>query len=269
VLPVRQERRQLRRRFRRLTPVLLHGVDFSGGADGGRGKIRVVRRDAGAGSAAIEVLGAMDRRELLDTILHGPSSALWRIDAPFGLPLETLEAHGLEASWIESARWMRGFGSPREWRTALRDRSRREPRRLCDRASSTPMAPMNLRVFKQTWSLVCEILLPLAEAGVRIEPVHAGDRGPAVAEGCPASALRLREWPARGYKGRGEPPRAVRREIVARLAEEWRGVATISRSVADAAIEDEEGDLLDAMLLVADPWQGPVPACGCVEAWVY
>jgi hypothetical protein len=61
----------------------------------------------------------------------------------------------------------------------------------------------------------------------------------------------------------------VRREIVARLAEEWRGVATISRSVADAAIEDEEGDLLDAMLLVADPWQGPVPACGCVEAWVY
>ena len=249
--------------------MILHGVDFSGGADGGRGKIRVVRRDREDRGAAIAVLGAMSRRELLASIERDRGASLWRIDAPFGLPLETLESHALGDSWIECARWMRSFESPRAWRTALRDRSRREPRRLCDRASATPMAPMNLRVFKQTWSLVCEILLPLADAGVRIEPVHAGTRDVVVSEGCPASALRLRGWPCRGYKGRGEPPRAVRREILGRLQAELAGIATIDRDSFDAAIADEEGDLLDAMLLVADPWSGPVPACAAVEAWVY
>lgn len=261
--------RQERRKLRRLTRVLLHGVDFSGGADGGRGKIRVVRREAGVRGIAIESLGAMDRRELLRAIEGANGPSLWRIDAPFGLPIETLEAHGLGASWIETARWMRSFGSPRAWRTALRERNRREPRRLCDRASSTPMAPMNLRVFKQTWTLVCEILLPLAEAGIRIEPMHGGPHETVVAEGCPASALRLRGWPSRGYKGRGDPPREARRAILAHLAAEWRDVATIPSAVGEAAIDDEEGDLLDAMLLVADPWQGPVPESARVEAWVY
>ena len=33
--------------------MILHGVDFSGGADGGRGKIRVVRRDREDRGAAI------------------------------------------------------------------------------------------------------------------------------------------------------------------------------------------------------------------------
>lgn len=249
--------------------MILHGVDFSGGADGGKGKIRVVRRDLEDRGGEIAVLGAMSRHELRAAIEADRESSLWRIDAPFGLPLETIGPHGLEASWIECARWMRSFGSPRAWRTALRDRSRREPRRLCDRASATPMAPMNLRVFKQTWSLVCEILLPLAEQGIRVEPVHEGGFGVVVAEGCPASALRLRGWPCRGYKGRGEPPRAVRREILERLESEWSGIATIRRESFDAAIDDAEGDLVDAMLLVADPWCGPVPACARVEAWVF
>lgn len=249
--------------------MILYGIDFSGGADGGRGKIRVVRRDLEDRGGEIAVLGAMSRRELLEAIGRDRDASLWRIDAPFGLPLETLESHGLAASWIDGARWMLSFGSPRAWRTALRDGSRREPRRLCDRASATPMAPMNLRVFKQTWSLVCEILLPLAEQGVRIEPVQTGRPGAVVAEGCPASALRLRDWPCRGYKGRGEPPRAVRREILERLRLEWSGVATIPPASFEAAIDDAEGDLVDAMLLVADPWCGPAPACAAVEAWVY
>ena len=249
--------------------MILYGIDFSGGADGGRGKIRVVRRDLADRGGAIAVLGAMSRRELRAAIEQEHESSLWRIDAPFGLALETIESHGLEASWLECARWMRSFESPRAWRTALRDCSRREPKRYCDRASATPMAPMNLRVFKQTWTLVCEILLPLAEAGVRLEPVQRGEAGPVVAEGCPASALRLRGWPWRGYKGRGEPPRAVRREILERLGSEWSGAATIPHDSFAAAIDDTEGDLVDAMLLVADPWCGPVPACANVEAWVY
>ncbi len=269
MLPLRQERRWMRRRIRRLKRVLLHGVDFSGGADGGRGKIRVVRREVGVRGASIEAIGAMSRRELLRAIEGAGEPSLWRIDAPFGLPVETLEAHGLAASWIESARWMKAFGTPRAWRTALRDRSRREPRRMCDRASSTPMAPMNLRVFKQTWSLICEILLPLAEAGVRIEPVHGDHRQTVVAEGCPASVLRLRGWPSRGYKGHGDAPREARRAILADLAAEWRNAVSIPAELGSAAIDDEEGDLLDAMLLVTDPWQGPVPACAGIEAWVY
>ena len=91
---------------------------------------------------------------------------------------------------VAVARWMQEQGSPRMWRTAVRGLTRREPRRACDAAMSTPMSPLNLRVFKQTWTFICEVLLPLAEEGVRIEPCVAGTSNAVViCEGCPASVL--------------------------------------------------------------------------------
>lgn len=130
------------------------------------------------------------------------------------------------------------------------------------------MAPMNLRLFKQTWTLVCEVLLPLAEAGVRIEPVAAsGDGRIVVAEGCPASVLQARGWPHRGYKGRGDPPRQRRAELLDRLVHE--DGFEIAAAIAEQAITDEEGDVLDAILLVTDPLCGPPPAEAVREGWVY
>jgi hypothetical protein len=133
---------------------------------------------------------------------------------------------------------------------------------------------MNLRVFKQTFTVITEILLPLADAGIAIEPVcmPAAASAPRVrvCEGCPASILHRRGWPTKGYKGDGEPPRILREEIIRLLRKD--GLEIPSQSAVEA-IHDREGDLLDALILVTAPLGVPVPAelaaTAAVEAWVY
>lgn len=250
--------------------IILHGVDFSGADSGGAAKIRVVTRDGAAPGAPVVSAGRMDRRGLVRAILASAQDGrmhTWRIDAPMSLPAEVASEFALPADWLALAKWMHAFGSPRLWRTELRSRMRREPRRACDTALSTPMSPLNLRVFKQTWTFICEVLVPLSEAGIRIEPAFAGTNPDVVVcEGCPASVLHSKGWPRRGYKGGGEPPRALRSEMIDLLREA--GI-DIPAAMAEEAIRDEEGDLLDAILLVMPPFHTVVPEVAKVEGWVY
>ncbi|MDI9403538.1 MAG: DUF429 domain-containing protein [Limnohabitans sp.] len=264
--------------------VVIHGVDFSGGEGGGAAKIRIAER-ALATRSAVAVRGRIDRNGLRRAILESRNDGrahLWRIDAPFGLPLECFAGERPASmpkgalTWLDIATWMSEFQTARDWRGAMREMSRREPRRACDRALRTPLAPMNLRVFKQTFTVITEILLPLAREGVEIMPVTVetdGDAGHAsvrVCESCPASVLQHRGWPAKGYKGKGEPPRVVREEIVRLLRKDGLEIAS---DTAVEAIHDVEGDLLDALLLTTAPIQEQVPAefadVARVEAWVY
>lgn len=250
--------------------MILHGVDFSGADSGGAAKIRMVSRDLASPRSPVRLDGRFDRKGLVRRVLSLQSQGgahLVRIDAPFGLPLETLRSFDVTPTWDAMAAWLVAFGSPRLWRGALRKSVRKEPRRTCDEQFRTPMAPMNLRVFKQTWTLIAEVLQPLAEAGVRIEPVHAGaSSAVTVCEGCPASLLRLRGWPDHGYKGAGDPPRAVRSELLRLLQ---RAGVVVAPDMQDAAVSDEEGDLLDALLLTLEPLQWVPPSEARVEAWVY
>ena len=255
---------------RRAPSPVLHGVDFSGADGGGTAKIRAVWRDPSDRAAPVRSHGRLDRRGLVRAVLASRDDGrrhLWRVDAPMSVPIEIAEAFGVQSGWNDVASWMQSLGSPRHWRSTVRDRTRREPRRACDRELSTPMSPLNLRVFKQTWTFACEVLLPLAAEGVRIEPC-AGDAGSAVriAEGCPSTVLLLNGWPRRGYKGAGEPPRQVRAGIVTKLRS--LGIV-IPDSLSDEAVRDEEGDLLDALLLVTDPVSTAPPAVAQVEGWVY
>ncbi|HMN96419.1 MAG TPA: DUF429 domain-containing protein [Phycisphaerales bacterium] len=260
--------------------IVLHGIDFSGGANPA-GKIWVATRDA----ERTTLRRGFDHRAIVDLILASLSDGrrhLWRIDAPFGLAIETLAAHGLPngsgaegrfgAPWPAMARWMAEQGSARGWRGACRSVSRREPRRVADDAARTPMAPTNLRIFKQTWAAITQVLAPLVERGVVVAPfVPVGGGGVhsaavVVAEGCPASAMHLRGWPVRGYKGAGDPPAERRREIVAALRAS--GVP-IPADAARRAIDDVEGDGVDALVLVLDPAPTVVPWQAPIEGWVY
>lgn len=250
-------------------PLIRHGVDFSGAASGGSG-IRVATRLPGE---PLTDLRRLNRAGLRHLILEGLKESggrnhRWLIDAPMGIPLPTLEACGVEPDWEASVAWLASFRDPRDWRRAVRKISRKEPRRVADRAAGTPLASMNLRVFKQTWTAMVELLQPLLEAGVRVEPM-AGPFGSSVvvAEGCPASVLKRAGDSARGYKGKGDPPRQRRAEIVARMRSDW-GL-TLDREIANRCITDEGGDDLDAVLLTLDPWQGPPPAIARIEGWVW
>lgn len=244
-----------------------HGVDFSGASSGGSG-IRIASR---VGAADVVEVVRVDREGLRRAILQGlgdDRSHLWLVDAPFGMPIPTLDACGVDHDWEASVRWLASFTDPRDWRRSVRQRIRKEPKRTADRASATPLAPMNLRVFKQTWTAMVELLGPLAAEGVRIEPLA----GPiassvTVAEGCPASLLKRAGDSARGYKGR-ESTHRVRREEILEFARRRLGLG-IEESVARRCIEDPGGDDLDAVLLTLDPLVTVPPAEALVEGWVY
>ncbi len=251
-----------------------HGVDFSG-AENPAGKIWVATRDDSrlhdeSGKPVIGLRRGFDHRSLVELIAASANDGrehLWRIDAPFGLAVQTLDSHGIERNWLAMAKWIAQFGSARGWRSACRETDRSEPRRVTDHAARTPMAPLNLRVFKQTWAVITNILMPLTERGIRIEPLAGPtDSLVIVAEGCPASTLALRGWPTRGYKGIGEPPKARRAELIEHLK---RARVRVPDDSASFAINDTEGDGLDALLLLLDPEQTVVPAEGMVEGWVY
>ncbi len=243
----------------------IHGVDFSGADNGGLHKIRV----ASWKSTSEVTVERADRSALMRMILSsakGHDHHLWRVDAACGIPMSTLRAHGIEANWLAAARWSAQSGSPRAWRTQLRLISREEPRRVTDAEARTPMAPMNLRCFKATWTFMCEVLLPLHEAGVSIAPMALADSTATVCEGNSTSVLHRLGFPARGYKGEGEPPARVRALIARRLEEA--GIP-ITASLMQQAIADTEGDILDALILLTPPVHSVVPVEGAVEGWVY
>lgn len=250
--------------------IMLHGVDFSGADSGGAAKIRVVHRDLGAPRAAVVAGGQFDRTALVravDASTRDGRAHLWRVDAPMGMALATIRELGLAEEWRTVAAWMSECGGARPWRSRVRDTTRREPRRVCEQAMATPMASMNLRIFKQTWTFVCEVLLPLAESGVTIAPVLPRPGAPVtVCEGCPASVLAAKGWAKRGYKGDGAGPATVRADLVRALRHEG---MNIPQPLAEAAIADREGDQLDALILVSEPFQTVVPREAMVEGWVY
>ncbi len=251
--------------------MILHGIDFSGASSGGAAKIRVVERDLLKRHEPIRSKGRMDRNSLVRHILECAKDGqqhMFRIDAPFGLALETLRQFDVSPTWSGMVTWMESFKDPRLWRTAIRKVSRQEPKRVCDQVFRTPMAPMNLRIFKQTWTLIAEVLKPLADSGIRIEPVHSGHakNQVAVCEGCPASILKFFGMPDHGYKGAELPPRQLRERLVRMLDQEH---VRISDRMGQEAIDDGEGDLLDAMILLTEPLQWVPPATAKIEGWIY
>ncbi len=261
---------------------IVHGVDFSGADSSGAAKIRIAERELSARSA-VYVRGRIDRNGLRNAILESSvdgRSHMWRIDAPCGLPMEcfaTERPAGMDTgplTWHTVAQWVAGFDSAREWRGAMRELSRREPRRHCDRVLRAPLAPMNLRIFKQTFTVIKEILLPLSAQGIAIDPVSMPTDGTTpsvrVCEGCPASVLHHFGWPSKGYKGVGEPPRVLREELVRLLRQAG---LEIPSPIAVEAIHDVEGDLLDALILTTAPMGVAIPSdlvgAAAIEAWIY
>jgi hypothetical protein len=126
---------------------------------------------------------------------------------------------------------------------------------------------MNLRVFKQTWGFACQVLLPLTQAGVSVEPMAPAPASTvSVCEGSPAGVLALHGWQRRGYKGVGEPPHAARSDIVRQLRHQ--GI-NVPPALAKQAENDAEGEWIDALLLLTDPTHTVVPSAGLVEGWIF
>lgn len=254
----------------RLGPRAIWGVDFSAARDAGT-RIWVARGRYHGACLEIHALdriadlpnGARDRDAALAALrelLGRATDAVVGIDAPLGLPLPLLAA-ARERGLLERLTWRQQLGLVTACQDADAFRAScvawaagRELRRETDRIARTPFSPYNLRMYRQTFALLAEIVAPLVKRRrACVLPMQAPRSGAAwLMEACPASLLkRLRAYAP--YKGRAEEAKRRRAALVDALAPHGAlaGACALSfdsRALRTCAVENADGDALDAAL---------------------
>lgn len=235
------------------------GIDFSGAAaagsaiwiaegclDGERVRIESCR------PAAALPASARDRDRCLPALVAYIAQLRGVIvgcDFPFSLPAGMIE----EPTWRGFAlNFGERFASAEAFLSDCRLRGNgREVRRACDRESRVPFAAYNLRIYRQTYHGIRDLLAPLLrDRAVAVLPMEApdGDR-PWVIETCPASTLKHANlYPS--YKGADAATREARRRILRGLVRTGL-MSPPAASLRRLAIEDTGGDALDSMIAAA------------------
>ena len=266
-------------------PTEVHGVDFSGAKDAGKriwitsasiskagirvDKVFPAEELPGGSSKLIDALGAL--REWIAGV-----NGIVGMDFPFGLPYQLVRGYG---SW---KMFLKDFplrhASPVSFRRSCRSQSDgTELKRETDRLASTPFSPYNLRMYRQTYYGIREVLEPLVDSGkARVLPLQEPEAGkPWLLEICPASTLK-RIGNYSPYKGPEERHRISRRAILNQII----ASAPISLSSADRKLYESHagGDALDSLLccftafdLIRNrtPLMPDLSARQKLEAWVY
>jgi hypothetical protein len=235
------------------------GIDFSGAERAGdaiwlaEGRIEgeSVRIEA-CGPAADLVGSGPERARCLPALVDfiaAQRGAIIGCDFPFSLPAAMMDGAG----WRVFALGLEGkFPCAEDFLRDCRRRGNgREIRRDCDRESRVPFAAYNLRIYRQTYHGIRDVLAPLlrrSDAVVLPMEKPRPDR-PWVVETCPASTLKHASlYPS--YKGRSDAARAARRHIVDGLVR--RGLlAPLSTTLRRLAIGNHGGDALDSMIAAA------------------
>ena len=235
------------------------GIDFSGAEKAGHAiwiaeayveGERVYIENCGP---AADLAGSSPERArclpALVEFIAGQRNAIIGCDFPFSLPEAMV--HG--GSWRAFAlAFGDRFSCAEDFLADCRRRANgREIRRLCDHESRVPFAAYNLRIYRQTYHGIRDVLAPLLRSGgaVVLPMERPRPDRPWVIETCPASTLKHADlYPS--YKGRSEAARSARRQIVNGLIR--RGLlAPLSRSLRRLAIDNRGGDALDSMVAAA------------------
>ena len=266
----------------------LHGVDFSGARElGGRRnkKIWIASWHPDRESAELRSGGddpGFGRAGLAKMIVSEPG--IWVIDFPFGPPAAVAEAMKWKA-WRDYLCWATPDATVL-WDTLKAKVDQWSAKRCIDRARGAPMSPFNIRLFRQTILGASEVLRGVERAGrdkTRILPFHDAPKEmrelSVVIEGFPGFTLRERCLPSTGYKRSRDRPKGdekVRKCIVESLR---KGGLPICDSDRSRAIENPEGDAVDALVLLdaarsashrnADDWRSRVGPNGCLEGWFF
>jgi hypothetical protein len=230
------------------------GIDFSGGVYAGR-KIWIA---SGRVESAALLIDTCARGEaLLDSgreralclaalraFIRSAGEAFIGLDFPFSLPANMMNGQ----TWLQFIRgFAERFATPQYFRQAcLRAAHGRELKRRTDIETKTPFSPYNLRLYRQTYYGLRDVIAPLVrERSVRVWPMQSSRSGvPRLIEICPASTLKQMKW-YRPYKGRSSEQRTARLMILRSLQRE--GVR-LARQLKPIVSDDPEGDALDSIL---------------------
>jgi hypothetical protein len=239
-------------------PTAIYGIDFSGALDAGRKiwiSLAVIKggvleiRDCFRGlSLPNSGKRLHDCLAALVTFIASHKNSIFGLDFPFGLPCAVAENFGCE-TWTGFIFSFPGkFSDPLEFqRDCKQVFGRPEAKRTTDRESHTPFAPYNLRLFKQTYFGITNVLYPLLKgASVCALPMQEIiDDRPLILEICPRSTLVRENIPDQNYKGKTKEHLKNRRHIIDRLTE--KNVA-ISENLIRLICEDTQGDALDSAI---------------------
>jgi hypothetical protein len=263
----------------------VYGVDFSGAKDAGR-RIWIATGSAAGETLQIECcLAAKDlpgsSRErdsalrALRELIARESRAAVGLDFPFGLP-QALCGYSDWESFVLA--FPNDYPSPEVFRAVCRAAAQgRELRRLTDEVARTPFSPYNIRIYRQTYYGIRDLLRPLVEKDrVRVLPMQmpAADRA-SLLEICPASTLK-RQGLYMPYKGDTASHRSARQRIL--QAFERNRITLREETLRATILQDAGGDALDSVVAalttfdalrtsaVPDPTDSSVYA---VEGYVY
>lgn len=236
-------------------PRRLFGIDFSGAAQAGK-KIWITRALIEGDALRVETChqatdlpnSGLDQNQCMAALrdfIGGRQDGIFGLDFPFGLPQAMVKESAWKDFVVSFPDLYDGPGAFREvCRTAAYGS---ELKRVTDRESRTPFSPYNIRLYRQTYYGIRDLLAPLVRDGAAcVLPMQAPLPGRAwLVEICPASTLK-REGLKGPYKGRSRAHYDARARILAEL--ERRGPIIVPDSLRLAILENHEGDALDSVV---------------------
>jgi hypothetical protein len=234
----------------------IFGIDFSGAQNAGN-KIWVSRGIFNGKGLLIEK--CFRARELeqsgtalddclpaLVNLIKSDQKAAFGLDFPFGIHKNLVP----DKTWEDFVtKFPKKYKSPDEFRDSCREVDRgRELKRYTDKVSHAPFSPYNLRLFKQTYYGIAQILFPLIQDdAASVLPFHEPvDGKPWVLEICPASTLNKLDLNGMPYKGRTERHKENRIQILREISKAVSLI--INHETAIKIIADKGGDALDSVI---------------------
>jgi hypothetical protein len=235
---------------------IVYGVDFSGAADAGK-KIWIARGEikedllliTECSNVADKLCAGSDREPSLAALrrfICEHRDSIFGLDFPFGVPKTLVKKHTWEQFVLSFEDRCK---SPEEFRKicTLAGGSK-ELRRFTDIEAKTPFSPYNLRLYRQTYFGIRDVLGPLIrDTTVCVLPMQNPLPGRAwVVEICPASTLK-RENLGVSYKGRGEIKTTARARILEGI--EKTGALKIKKpALRSTVLQNPGGDALDSVI---------------------
>jgi len=235
-------------------PTTILGVDFSGAQNAGE-KIWIAHAQTVGGVLHIQSLqraselpdSSTEREAALRATLEfisGFENAICGFDFPFSLALESFPEDDREnLNWREWLASLPEYSDAESFKNAFSDAARET-----DRESKTPFSPLNLRLFRQTFHGLRDVVFPLLESGALAFPfddIDAETERLRLLEICPASLLKKQKLYL-SYKGRSTLQRENRETIWQQTQERTR--VKTSEEISHRIFKDTEGDALDAVL---------------------
>lgn len=246
---------------RRINHVKFFGIDYSGGLNAGK-KIWISEAEFLHNSIYVKSIYSMYNKFKIKThkesnqriieIVEANPDAVFGFDFPFSIPFEAVNEstwHGFIKNFKEK------YSDDHEFRKKLRERFKgKDIKRICDIEAKTPFSPYNLRIYKQTFFGISEILNPILILGnSSILPFDNPEANKStIMEVCPASFLKIRSSETKlpkAYKGNKDIHKRNRAEILEFLMY-CLNLKFENLSLERMIIDDSEGDALDSLICI-------------------